>query len=399
MDEGGSGAMGEARDSKGASSDPAAREPFAGVRVMTIAGIAVKVHHSWFIIFVLILWSLSAAYLPRAKPGYSPQLYWAAGALATLLFFLSVLAHEFCHSLVAKRLGQEVHDITLFVFGGVSRVSDNFRNPKTEFTIAIVGPLCSVVLAGAFRLLAAVMPGGEETLLRGVVNYLAWINLALAVFNLIPGFPLDGGRVLRALIWWQTGSLAKATRAAAAVGKAFSFVLMALGGLQLLTGNLIGGLWFLFIGIFLMGAAEGGYRETVQRHFLEGMKASDVMVEDVLCVPAEISVKELIRSYFLHYGHKGFPVKDGDRVIGMVFLKFVKDLPEDEMERTTVRQVTSDLSERLVTTPDAPLSDVLRKMGPGGPGRLLVMEADRFVGLVTRSGVFRLIEVKRALER
>ncbi|MBI5445490.1 MAG: site-2 protease family protein [Deltaproteobacteria bacterium] len=384
------------------SSDQGARSPsdggHLGARIMKIAGIEVRLHYSWLVIFILVLWTLSAGYLPTSRPGYPPQAYWAAGAAATFLFFLSVLIHEFCHSLLAKRIGLEVTDITLFIFGGVSRSPSEFKDPKIELAVAAVGPLSSFVLSGLFWLLWRAHPNPQDSLSAAVLSYVASINLALAVFNLIPGFPLDGGRVLRSLVWWKTGSLSRATRAATAVGKGFSLLLLVFGGMQVLGGSLIAGLWSLLIGMFLMGAAESGYRETVVRQFVAGMKVRDVMVEDVVTVPAGLSVRELIGRYFLHYGYKGFPVVEDDRVAGMVFLRFVKDVPEAEQGTTSVRQVMSDLDERLVTSPDTPLDEALRKMGPGGAARLVVLDGDRLTGLITKSGVFRLMEVKRILE-
>ncbi|GAB4257426.1 MAG: site-2 protease family protein [Deferrisomatales bacterium] len=370
-----------------------------GVVLFRLAGIDVKIHYSWLVVFALIVWSVSAGYLPRTLPGRTGAAYWLAGLAATVLFFLSVLAHEFSHSLVAQRSGLRVPDITLFVFGGVSRMEAEARDPRTEMRIALVGPLSSFALAGLFWA-ARKLPGLDGATLAGtVLGYLTWINLALGVFNLIPGFPLDGGRVLRAALWWKTGSLTRATRLAADVGKGFGVLLMLLGAVQILGGRLIGGLWLVFIGVFLKGAAEGSYRHTVVRHSLEGVRVRDVMVEQVVTVPPDLLVRDLIQKYFLHYGFKGFPVTDGGEVVGVVSLAQVRHLTEEEQMRTTVGEVMVDLDPAHTVAPEVSLADALRRMAELGAERLLVMEEGAMVGLLTKTGLSRFLEIKQILER
>jgi Zn-dependent protease len=368
------------------------------VKLFSVRGIEVRVHSSWLIIFLLILWSLSAGYLPRTYPDQSPGSYWAAGLVATLLFFASVLAHELSHSFVAQRAGMPVPGITLFVFGGVSQIAEEARDPQTEMRVAAVGPLCSFGLAALFWGLHTALARGEPSLASTVLRYLAWINLALGVFNLVPGFPLDGGRILRSVIWWKTGSLTRATRWAADVGKGFAYTLMALGALQIFAGALLGGLWFIFIGMFLRTVAEGEYQQTVVRRSLEGVKVGDVMVEDVVSVSPDLSVAELIDRYFLHYGYKGFPVRDGERVVGIVALRNVKHVDPAERDQITVGQLMVELGDGDRVAPDRSLADALKQMAAQGTGRLLVMEGERTVGILTKAGLARLLEVKRVLE-
>lgn len=369
----------------------------SGIELFAIRGIRIRVHPSWVIIFVLILWSLSAGYLPRIHPDQSPGSYWLAGLVATLLFFASVLAHELAHSFVAQGAGIPVSGITLFVFGGVSQVTENARDPKTEMKVAVVGPLCSFALALVFWGVTVLWKGGPS-LTAAVLRYLAWINLALGVFNLVPGFPLDGGRILRSALWWKTGSLTRATRWAADVGKGFAYALMGLGALQIFGGALVAGVWFILIGVFLRTVAEGEYQQTVMRRSLEGVRVGDVMVEDVVTVSPGLTVAELVDRYFLHFGYKGFPVLDGDRVAGIVALRNVKHLDRAERERTTAGQLMVEIGDGDRVRPDVSLAEALQKMAEQGTGRLLVMEGDRLVGILTKAGLARLLEVKRVLE-
>lgn len=374
------------------------RRPRAGVGLFKLAGIEVKLHYSWLVIFVLVVWSLSAGYLPRTFPGQSREAYWLAGVFATILFFLSVLVHELCHSLMAKHSGLAVSDITLFVFGGVSRITEEAKDPRTELLIAIVGPLSSFVLALLFWGVRAAVWDGDVSLVGAIIDRLAWANLALGVFNLIPGFPLDGGRVLRAIVWWKTGSLNRATRWASDIGKSFAVALMVLGAVQIFAGALIGGLWLIFIGIFLKGVAEGSYQQTVMRQSLEGVLVRDVMVEDVVSVPPEMKIKELVQKYFLHYGYKAFPVLDRGRVIGVVALANVKHLTEEEQEVSTVGQVMIDFDDAMTIDPEASLADALTSMARHGTERLLVMEGAKLIGLITKTGLHRFVEIKQVLE-
>lgn len=388
------------RDPRSGSRTPhfAIGNQLSGVELFSIRGIRIRVHFSWAIIFLLILWSLSAGYLPRIHPGQAPGSYWLAGLAATVLFFASVLAHELAHSFVARRAGIPVAGITLFVFGGVSQVAENARDPKTEMKVAVVGPVCSFALALAFWGVHAALWGGEASLTGAVFRYLAWINVALGVFNLVPGFPLDGGRILRSVLWWKTGSLTRATRWAADVGKGFAYALMFLGAIQIFGGGLVGGLWFILIGMFLRTVAEGEYQQTVVRRSLEGVRVGDVMAEDVVTVSPELTVAELIDRYFLHYGYKGFPVLEGDRVAGIVALRNVRHLAKAEREQTTVGQLMVEIGDGDRAAPDLSLAEALRQMAIQGTGRLLVMEGDRLVGILTKAGLSRLLEVKRILE-
>jgi Zn-dependent protease len=260
----------------------------------TVRGIELRIDYSWFIVFALVLFSLSLGYFPQLYPNQSSRVYWITGFLATLLFFISVVTHEMSHSFMALRSGVKIHGITLFIFGGMARLSEETDDPRTEFKIAVVGPLTSLMLAGVFWLIQLALRGEQPSILVEMFGYLAWVNLALALFNLIPGFPLDGGRLFRAFWWWKTGSVIDATRLAADWGKGFAIVLMIFGGLEIFAGSLIGGLWLIFIGTFLRGIAEASYHNVLLKQSLEGTRVEQVMTRDIVSVPPELPVSALI---------------------------------------------------------------------------------------------------------
>ena len=369
-----------------------------GISLFKVAGIRISLDFSWFIIFGLVLFALSAGYLPRVFPGQPPQTYWVAGFIATLFFFASVMLHELAHSLVAIRHGIDIPEITLFIFGGVSRLSQEPRDPGTEFKIAVVGPLASFALAAVFGALGMLLRGLEPSLIVVVIRYLAWINLALGIFNLIPGFPLDGGRLLRAFLWWKTGSLTRATKVAADFGKGFALAIMILGGLQIFAGALINGLWFIFIGMFLRGMSVQGYEELVIRKSLEGVHVDEVMVREVVSVPPNLTISQLIHDYFLHYAYRGFPVTENGRVLGVVSVASVGQIPREELDRRQVSEIMTPISPDLLIDATTSLAEALVKMAREDQERLLVLTGDRLAGLVTKTGLLRFVQIKQVLE-
>lgn len=368
------------------------------ISLFKIAGIRINLDFSWFIIFGLVLFALSAGYLPRAFPGQDTQTYWLAGLVATLLFFASVMLHELAHSLVAIRHGIDIPEITLFIFGGVSRLSEEPADPKTEFQVAVVGPLTSFAIAAAFWGLHAILQGFSPSLIVVVIGYLMWINLALGIFNLVPGFPLDGGRILRAFLWWKTGSLTRATKVAADFGKGFAVALMILGALQIFAGALINGLWFIFIGMFLRGMSIQGYEELVIRKSLEGVRVEEVMVREVVTVPPNLTISQLIHEYFLPYAYRGFPVVEHDRVLGVVSVAATRQLPREVYDHRLVTDIMTPLQADLVIDRSASLAEALTKMTRKEQDRLLVLQGDRLAGLVTKTGLLRFVQIKQILE-
>lgn len=371
----------------------------SGIDLFRLAGVQIAVDYSWIVIFLLVLWSLSAGYFPHHYPDHGWAAYLVVGFVASLLFFASLLVHELAHATVANRLGLDVRRITLFVFGGMAHLTGEPRTPWVEFRIAVVGPLTSLALAGLFWLVAGVFDLlGAEPLWTAVFRYLAFINAALAVFNLLPGFPLDGGRLLRAYFWHRSGDLDSASRHAADWGGGIAIGLMVLGALQIFAGALVGGLWLIFIGMFLRGAARASYYGMVLEHALGKARVRDIMVSDPVVIAPEVSVADAVEDYFLRYGYGGFPVVSGDRVEGVLSLKMVQNCPRDARAATCVRDIMRrDVAEFDIGA-DAAVSEALQKMGEQEIGRLLVLHDGRLVGLITRSGIARFVEFRTRLD-
>lgn len=372
------------------------REP---IKLFRVFGIQISLDYSWFIVFALVFWSLSAGYFPREFPNQSSLTYWTAGLVATVMLFFSILVHELSHSLMAIHSGLTIREISLFLFGGVSRITEEAKDPLTELKIALVGPVTSLALSMVFRALQSIVSGMQPSLTVAILGYLAWINLALAVFNLMPGFPLDGGRALRAILWWKTNSLTRATKWAADIGKGFSVALIMLGGLQIFTGNLVGGLWIIFIGMFLRIVAEGGYQEVVMRQCLEDVRVEEVMTRNVVTVPPHITLAELVDHYFMHHGYRGFPVSQDGKIIGVVSLQNLKGISREQQQSRTVGEILSPLSEEALISPEISLADAMKKMVLEGQDRLLVMRDDTMIGMITKTGLLRFLEMRRILER
>jgi Zn-dependent protease/predicted transcriptional regulator len=373
--------------------------PKRGIDLFRVAGIQIAVDYSWLVIFTLVLWSLSAGYFPAQFPGYAWTQYWGIGLVATLLFFTSVVLHELSHSIVANALGQEVKRITLFIFGGMAHLTREPRDARTELLIAAAGPVASFAIGGAFWLAMTLTRDlGAELPWVEMFRYLAIVNVALAVFNLLPGFPLDGGRLLRALVWMRTGDFRKATASAANWGSGIAIGLMILGVLQIFAGALIGGLWLIFIGMFLRGAAQASYHGVVVEHVLSGATAGEVMVRDPVVIPGETTVEVALDDYFLRHGFGGFPVVVDGRIDGIVSLGDVKSCPREERPRRTVRDIMRPADAVVRIAADASVAQALRQMVESGNGRLLVVDGNRVAGLITNTGILRFTQLKTELE-
>jgi Zn-dependent protease len=369
-----------------------------GVNLFRAFGVQIAIDYSWLIIFLLVLWSLAAGYFPGQYPGYSRWSYAAAGLVGTLLFFSSVLVHELSHALVANRIGAKVRKITLFIFGGMAHLSGEPRDPNAELRIAAAGPLTSVGLGALFYAVSLLLARSDvEALWTAVFRYLGFINLSLAVFNLLPGFPLDGGRLLRAYFWRRTGDLRAATRRAADWGAGIAVGLMVLGALQIFGGALVGGLWLIFIGMFLRGAARASYYGLVVESALAQTRVRDIMVPQPVVISPNASVADAIEDYFLRYGYGGFPVGSDGRIEGMLSLPAVQRCPREERATRPVRDVMRPL-DGLIIGPDATAATALQRMVACDTGRLVVLERGALHGLITRTGIMRFVDLKTQLE-
>jgi len=369
------------------------------LKIGRIYGIAIEVDYTWFIVFVLFAYLLSrpGGPLTRNLPDLSIGARWLLAAFTTLLFFASVLFHELSHSLVALRNGMNITGITLFIFGGVSKMSDEPRSPGIEFKMAIAGPAASFVLAVAFYLLAHAVGVGPGYVLGSVFLWLAFVNGMLGAFNLLPGFPLDGGRVLRAGLWRWLSSLGEATRIASAFGQGLGTLMIVLGVFFVFAGEGINGLWMAFIGWFLIQAAQSGYQQVLVRQLLADVKVGDVMTRDVDRVPADCTLEEVVHEHVMMRSHPAYPVFDNGRLMGLISLQDIRHVPREQLYHVTAREVVPALSETQTIAPDVEVWDALGKMLNSNQGRLLVLDDGDMVGIISRSDIVRVMRARMEL--
>jgi len=365
-----------------------------------IVGIPITVHVSWFVVFGFVTWSLATGYLPDMLPGLPAPRYWLMAAVAALLLFGSVLLHEIGHSLVARRYRIPIGQITLFVFGGVAQMHREPPGPRAEFLIAIAGPIVSFLLGGLLLGLATTARMGQGLVALGIL--LGSVNIQLGLFNLIPGFPLDGGRVLRAGLWAWSGDFHRATRQAALAGQGFGIVLGGVGAILLAgaaTGAIPGpvaanGGWIVLIGAFLFAAARGSRRQAALRASLAKVSVEDLMVRNVVTIPPDLMVEEAVARYFLPHGFAGFPVGEEGRLLGMVTVHDVQALPQSQWPWRSVRDVMEPRNDDMEVAPSTSAVTVLEQMLREGRGRLAVVQDGLLVGLVTRSGISRFLQLR-----
>jgi Zn-dependent protease len=355
---------------------------FGGFSVGRWFGFPIRIDYSWFILIALIVWIFSTVEFPRQLPGYGELAYLAMGIAAALFFFLSLLLHELAHSLVARSRGIHVQGITLFIFGGVAQTTMEAKRPVDEFLLTVVGPLASFGLAGAFYLIGVGASRLEILPAVGAVaGYLGWLNFILAVFNLVPGFPLDGGRIFRAAIWQITGDLRRATRWATAGGRAFGYVLIAGGAFLVLRGPLISGLWLAFIGWFLASAASSSYRQFLLMRAISGVPVTRVL-RAAPAVPAEMSALELAALY-VSGAPPALPVVREGRLTGVIDLDDLANVPPARRADCTVGELMSDLAEAPVVAPDETLDHVVTLIQAEEARWAIVISRSRFLGVVT----------------
>lgn len=369
-----------------------------GFSIGRIAGIRIRIDWSWIIIFLLVAWTLAVGYFPVLFPGFTTAVNWLLGIISSILLFASVLAHELAHSFVARSQGLPVESITLFVFGGVSEIEEEPRTAGDEFRMAFVGPLTSLVLAGVFWVIY-LATGPNTSPLAAVVQYLAVINLALGLFNLVPGFPLDGGRVLRAILWAITDNLRRATRIASYVGQAFAFLLIFVGVALIFGGAFISGIWLAFIGWFLNNAASASYRELVVRQSLEGVPVRRLMATDVDRVAPSLTIQQIIDQYILSGRQHAYPVQTDGELVGLICLHDVRRVPQDARATTTVAEAMTPYDRLVTSSPDEDLASAVNKLGRGGYEQLPVLDSPHHLaGLLRRRDIINYLQVQSDLE-
>jgi Zn-dependent protease/CBS domain-containing protein len=362
-------------------------------------GFAVRIDASWLIIAGLIVWSLATGVFPSQYPGFDASSYWWMAITAALGFFASIVFHEMCHSLVANHYRLPMKGITLFIFGGVAEMGAEPQSAKVEFLMAIAGPISSIVAGIVFLLIRAAGAAAFPVEVVAVLSYLAWINFLLAGFNLIPAFPLDGGRVLRAALWHFQGDLRRATRIASSIGSAFGVVLMVYGFYSLFFGSLISAMWYFLIGMFLRGASQASYQQLILRSVLEGEPVQHFMHPDPINVPPDLTVRRLVEDYIYRYHFKAFPVVTGARdLAGCVTTQDVKQVPREEWDQHTVQEIAKPCSADNTVEPDADALKVLSKMQETGSGSLMVTDHGRLLGIVALKDLLAYLADKLDLE-
>ena len=368
------------------------------LKLTTLFGIAIKVNVSWVFIAVLLSWALAQGYFPLVHEGLQQIDYWSMSIIAVLGLFASILLHELAHSIVARGFGMEIRSITLWLLGGMAEMRDEPPHPRAEFLMAIAGPATSFALAGLFYLVGVALDdGGTAALIGLVAAYLAKLNLVLAVFNLVPAFPLDGGRVARAAIWAATGNYDRATDIAALMGSIFGLSLIALGLIALVTGAGLSSLWLVILGLFIRFAADASRAQAHTKHVLDGERVADTMTADPVCVPPDIPVVHLIEHYMYKYPFEFFPVVDNGQLIGSVSLHEVKRVPPGERCVVPVRDITRPLADESTISSDASAAQALTRMQSTGQSLLMVTSGHAIVGVIAMRDILRLVSLKTTL--
>lgn len=368
-------------------------------RLFKLMGFEVRVDLSWIIIAVLIAWSLSTGFFPSRFLNYSTRTYWIMGFFGAIGLFVSIVAHEFSHSLVARKYGIPIRGITLFIFGGVAEMTEEPRTPAAEFMMAIMGPIASILIAlVCYGVYVVGMKAGWPYPVTGVMYYLSMINGILAAFNMLPAFPLDGGRVLRSILWYVKGNLKWATRVSSRIGSFFGLFLIFLGVFDVITGNFISGMWSFLIGWFLKRAAEASYQQLITKKALEGETLSRFMSVNPVTVSPSVTIQQLLEDYVYKHHFKLFPVVENDRLIGCVSTRQVKNIPREEWPYKTVGDIAYSCNADNTIGPDADVSAALSLMLKNNSSRLMVVEQGHLLGIVSLKDLMEFLSLKIELE-
>jgi len=367
-------------------------------RIGRLAGFQIAIHYSWLFIFILIVLVLSTGYMPLNYPGLSTIAYWTIGLIATVLLFGSVLFHELCHSIVARNYGLPIARITLFFFGGVSEMTEEPNNPKVELKMAAAGPASSILLGILFGLalyISSILQMPPEV--RAPLDYGLWINFFLAGFNLIPGFPMDGGRILRAAIWVWRKNLVRATKIATSVGIGLAYLMVTGGILLAFVGSWINGLWLVFIGLFLKNGAESSLRHTIINKALLGVAVEDIMTKDIKTVSPETTVEEFVSEYLLRFRHEVYPVLADGQILGLASIQDAKQLPKDRWKTTHVKEIMKPPEKMVMVRPNQEAVEALLKMSKYDVGQVLVVAEGNLLGIVTHSDILHVVKARTEL--
>lgn len=368
------------------------------INLFDLFGFKIRVDPSWLLIAALIIWSLSNAYFPEILPGYSNYEYIALGTASMLGLFASLIFHELSHSLVARQFGLKVGSITLFIFGGVAELEHEPKSPKSEFWIAIAGPAMSFALAGLFYLAAVSIEGIQASKpLAAMFTYLAVINFVLAAFNLVPAFPLDGGRILRAMLWHFKKDLVSATLVASSFGSAFGFLLIVSGIFSLFSASAVGGLWQILIGFFVLNASRSSYQQLLISNALRGQTVRTLMTKTVRTADPNDSVQQVIEDVILKHNVTFVPVTEGEHVLGFVSTQILQEIERENRAQTKVGDVYESSSGKNTVSPDLSMEAVFTKMVKGDLRKLMVAENGVLLGVVALADLTTYLSIRNGL--
>lgn len=354
-------------------------------RLFRLLGFEVRMDPSWIFLALLVAWTLAQGVFPAYAPGLPVGGYWLLGLAGVLGLVISIVVHEFCHSLVARHYGLPIGGISLFMFGGVAEMTDEPPAPRTEFLMAVAGPASSFALAGLFGGLESAGIGqGWPAWLIALLFYLSWLNLVLAVFNLVPAYPLDGGRMLRAVLWAWRRDIHKATHIAALIGRGFGLGLIFVGVMSVLNGYAVNGLWWVLIGMFVRFAADNSYKQLLLRERMGGVPVRKYMSEPPVAVPPDTTLKELVEQYVYKYHHRLYPVvSEGDALVGCVNTRQLSGMSTEQWDKHTVREISRVCDPDNTVTADTDAAQALSLMLRTGNTRLVVTDGGRLAGVVT----------------
>ena len=370
----------------------------SGFKLFRVLGIPIYINYTWFIVFSLVVYTLAVSYFPYLGPYYEPAVRWIMAFIAAIILFSSILLHELSHSYVAQKQGIRIKSITLFVFGGIAQMAGESRSPSGEMKIAAAGPVLSLLISGIFWTIVFVFKRDMATSpVLAIAYFLAYTNMILAVFNLIPGFPLDGGRMLRAFIWKRTNNLNKATLITSRIGKGFA-ILLIIGGLwDILQGVFISGLWLIFVGMFLQQAADQGYRQTLLNRTLSSVRIRDIMVTPVIVVNDNMTLEHIVNDFFFRYRHNSFPVISGDSIAGIISIHDIKVVEKEKWPYTIVRDIMHTEISSFTISPESGALEALDKMIDTHSGRLVVIENGRIAGMISQRDIMQMLKMKADL--
>jgi Zn-dependent protease/CBS domain-containing protein len=363
-----------------------------------ILGIPIRIHYTLWLVFFLIAWSLAVGYMPSQYPGQSTATYWTIGIASALVLFISVLLHELSHSYIATKNGLPIARITLFFFGGVSEMSEQPKDAGLEVRMAAAGPLTSFLIAGVLGLLWYLAGVAKAPVaVSATLGYGGLINAVLGAFNLIPAFPLDGGRVLRGSLWKNRKNLVSATRTATRISEILSLFMMTVGFLILIFQDVFNGLWIIFLGWFIRSGAETDFKQTLVADALGGVTVGNIMTKDLLTVSPDISIQQLVSDYFLVHPHGGYPVVQDGRTLGIVTMQSVRAIPKEKRETERVSEAMVPYERLVRAGSELSALEAFHKMAQAGVGRLLVTDDGRLLGMVTRGDIMKTIRTRQEL--